>query len=518
MRGFWIGGLMTAFRDGISSGIFFSGTFVGKRLLRGESPFSPSPDLDAIPKVFKDGRFNGSEIGRTFLAGGVAGLLSAVVPYPVDIIKTRLQTSTVQSKADHTTPAAPLTARSVARQIHRDGQEAFRYSYPTTRVYNFLSTSVFPPNTGPGCKLVDGRPVPNPKAEKWALRVLGLKGFTVGLRPTTADGKVKVLSVNVGQHIDPEYYKSLDDIIEWTVIDQGSREEMIPVINKTVDEQGPFEVFVIFLKWGQPVCYPLDEGVMSHLVETGCKMVTIGGAGFDFADIDWFTSKNVFYANNPIAMAIRTADSCAMMIMMAMRKSALGDHNTRIGKFKDNSVVALDARRSTIGLIGMGKIGQYVAQHMQHFGMKVIYTKRTRLPESEENGANFATMDELLATSDVISLHCPLNAKTRGLIGAAEIAKMKDGVILVNTARGPVMDEEALCDALDSGKVASAALDVFNDEPNVNPRIQQNYKINLSPHVAVYNHTVAEDEQLEVLNNVVAYVKTGVPNTPVNLV
>ncbi|ORY66806.1 mitochondrial carrier domain-containing protein [Leucosporidium creatinivorum] len=230
LKGFYIGGLMTAIHDGISSGIFFWGYFVFRRLLRGEQPFvataSQTPTSstskampDAPPpspagKTFEDGKMNKGEVGRILLAGGLAGALSAVVPYPFDIIKTRLQTSNFEAKAHAPPPSSsstssqpskpppippkthitlppsalassnPLSIRAVALGIHTDGATSYRYRYRSTLVYSFLSNHIFKPKLGAGGKIVDGRPAADPRAEKWALRVLGLKGFTRGIRPT----------------------------------------------------------------------------------------------------------------------------------------------------------------------------------------------------------------------------------------------------------------------------------------------------------------------------------------------
>ncbi|TRM63135.1 D-isomer specific 2-hydroxyacid dehydrogenase [Schizophyllum amplum] len=153
---------------------------------------------------------------------------------------------------------------------------------------------------------------------------------------------------------------------------------------------------------------------------------------------------------------------------------------------------------------------------MQHFGMKVIYSNRHRLPEEEEKGAEFVSFDEILVRADVLSLNCPLTKHTRHLLNAEAFVKMRDGIIIVNTSRGPVIHEQALVDALESGKVLRAALDVFEFEPQVHPGLIKSRHTTLSPHGAVYNETLFEDQQTEILSNLEAFIKTGTPNTPVN--
>lgn len=131
----------------------------------------------------------------------------------------------------------------------------------------------------------------------------------------------------------------------------------------------------------------------------------------------------------------------------------------------------------------MGGIGQAVAQRARAFGMEIQYHNRSQLPTSEENGAKYVSFDELMQTSDVISLNLALNPSTRHIISKAQFDMMKDGVVIVNTARGPIIDEAALVDALNSGKVFSAGLDVFEEEPKIHPGLMENENVVLLPHV-----------------------------------
>ncbi|GAA6015852.1 hypothetical protein JCM11491_007209 [Sporobolomyces phaffii] len=239
LRGFYVGGLMTSIHDGISSGIFFATYFVFRRLLRGEHPFhqgvvpTPIPTttgtsnsvLDAPEAASTHPGMGKGEVARILLAGGLAGALSALIPYPFDIVKTRLQTANFEAKAPR--PSAPaavptsnvpsftstvsssvaqkrLTIPSVFSQIYRDSIQSHRYRYRSTLPYSIFS-SMFPPDAGNGSNVVDGRPGPNPKAEKWTMRVLGLRGFGVGLRPTVVSSFVgsaaTITTVEVALHL-----------------------------------------------------------------------------------------------------------------------------------------------------------------------------------------------------------------------------------------------------------------------------------------------------------------------------
>ena len=146
----------------------------------------------------------------------------------------------------------------------------------------------------------------------------------------------------------------------------------------------------------------------------------------------------------------------------ALRRITVPFHNVRKGEWRGkNFALGHDPRNKVLGILGMGGIGQAVAQRARSFGMSIQYHNRSRLPEREEQGAKYCSFDELMKTSDVLSLNLALNPSTRHIIGKPQFDIMKDGVVIVNTARGPIIDEAALVDALNSGKVFSAGLDVF---------------------------------------------------------
>src|SRR5271154_1081142 len=152
-------------------------------------------------------------------------------------------------------------------------------------------------------------------------------------------------------------------------------------------------------------------------------------------------------------------------------------------------------------------------------GMTIRYHNRHPLSSDEEQAAGnakYVTFDELLATSDVLSLNLPLNPKTRHIISRAEFAKMKDGVVIVNTARGAVMDEAALVEALDGGKVASAGLDVYEEEPKIHPGLIKNETVLLVPHLGTHTYETQKKMEVLVINNITHALRTGELLTPVN--
>ncbi|CDZ97707.1 glycerate-and formate-dehydrogenase [Phaffia rhodozyma] len=327
----------------------------------------------------------------------------------------------------------------------------------------------------------------------------------------------KVLFLNEPRCEDDAYVKHVHSLATITTIPQVARKEQISLIRSAVEDAGPFVAWVWFYQWDQPGPLPMDEELLQPLAESGCKFITMGGAGYDHIDIKYLTAHKLQYANNPDSVGYRTADHTAMLILMALKGMMQSDAAVRAGRWSDRfNIVSKETRGTVLGIIGMGNIGKQVARHMQNFGLKVIYTKRSRLPTSEEQGATFVSFEELLAQADVISLCCPLTEETRHVLSDREFAKMKNDVIIVNTARGPVIHEDALVRALDSGKVLRAALDVFEFEPSVHPGLKSSPKTILSPHSAVVDGGIIKDQHLEILRNLESFLRTGQPITPVN--
>ena len=143
-----------------------------------------------------------------------------------------------------------------------------------------------------------------------------------------------------------------------------------------------------------------------------------------------------------------------------------------------------DPQGQTLGILGMGGIGTTVAVRAAAFGMKIQYHNRNRVPDDKNpTKATYVSFDDLLATSDVVSVHLPLSPSTRHTLDREEFKKMKDGATLINTARGPIINEEALVEAMESGKLFSAGLDVFEEEPKIHPKLIENDDVFLLPHI-----------------------------------
>ena len=218
------------------------------------------------------------------------------------------------------------------------------------------------------------------------------------------------------------------------------------------------------------------------------RLVQVLSAGYDKADLDAARRAKVPLCNNGGANSTAVSEH-ALLLMLATSRQLVKQHkNVAAGRWRGNSAPRLhELRDRVLGIVGLGTIGKKVARLAQAFGMTVHYYDIARLPEDREDalGVRFRLYRELLRTSDIISLHVPLNASTTGLLGAEELALMKDGAILVNTSRGPVVDEKALYQALVDGKLYGAGLDVFDEEPPPadNPLLQLENVI-LTAHMA----------------------------------
>jgi phosphoglycerate dehydrogenase-like enzyme len=220
------------------------------------------------------------------------------------------------------------------------------------------------------------------------------------------------------------------------------------------------------------------------------KLVQLTSAGYDQVDVEAARKAKVPVANNGGANAIAVAEH-TLMLMLAVMKKLVFHHNNvvagkwRVGDFAETRTYELAG--TTVGIIGLGNIGKKVARRVAAFDAKVIYYDITRLTEDQEDalGVKFVLKHELLSRADVVSLHVPLDDSTRGLIGERELALMKPNAVIVNTCRGPVIDEGALTRALAAKKIAGAGLDVLVDEPTKpdNPLLKLP-NVTVTPHSA----------------------------------
>lgn len=257
---------------------------------------------------------------------------------------------------------------------------------------------------------------------------------------------------------------------------------------------------------------PLRGDAIAALPESVGLIANIG-VGIDNINLDAARVRGIAVSNTPVVTE-DTADLAFALILAASRRVGEGERYLRAGYWSETGAAPpLGARvhGKTLGLVGFGEIAQAVARRATGFGMTIRYWNRTRRPEAEAaTGAQYAdTLQDLLARADILSVHTALTAQTRNLIGAAELAAARKGAILINTARGGIVDEDALCAALDQGQIAAAGLDVFDGEPQVSPRLRDRDNVVLTPHIGSATAECRTDMVRRVLGNVVTFLETG---------
>lgn len=255
------------------------------------------------------------------------------------------------------------------------------------------------------------------------------------------------------------------------------------------------------------------------------KLICIRAAGYDQVDTSALIPNKIQLANTPGLVSKATADTNVFLIISALRNFQWSHHNLLNGNWEKcggslgaGTPVGRDIEDKVVGVLGNGKIGRCVIERLRPFGVtKFLYHNRNKLDPELEAGAEYVSFDDLLRLSDVISVNVPLNRSTHHLINNESISKMKDGVVIVNTARGPVIDEKALIKHLKSGKVFSAGLDVFENEPfGVDQELISLPNVVSLPHMGTHTmETIASMEEF-VVKNIRSFIETGKAKTLVS--
>lgn len=230
-------------------------------------------------------------------------------------------------------------------------------------------------------------------------------------------------------------------------------------------------------------------------ISENLKLICAYGAGYDRVDIAAASAKGIPVCNIPDATSRPTAELTMAILLSAVRRVTETDRYIRrnIGPVPTREYMGETLEGLTLGIIGFGRIGRTLARLASAFGMKIIYSDVAPSEYGKELEARFMPMDELLKTADVISVHCPLNESTRGLIGREEFEMMKQGAVFVNASRGGTADYDALADALKSGKLAYAALDVYPNEPAIPEVFLGMENVVLTPHIGTNTHKSREN-------------------------
>jgi lactate dehydrogenase-like 2-hydroxyacid dehydrogenase len=233
-----------------------------------------------------------------------------------------------------------------------------------------------------------------------------------------------------------------------------------------------------------------SEKITADLVSrlpAGIKAISTFSVGYEHIDVAACRARGIVVANTPGAMTEATANIAMLLMLGAARRGYEAQQMVRRGEWTgwtSTMLLGVDFSGKRLGIFGMGRIGQAVAQRARGFGLTIHYHNRRRLPAGEEQGAVFhASLDSLLAVSDILSINAPSSPETRHILNAAAIARLPDGAIVVNTARGDMIEDAALIAALTTGKLRAAGLDVFAGEPNLNPAYLALPNTYLLPHL-----------------------------------
>ena len=267
----------------------------------------------------------------------------------------------------------------------------------------------------------------------------------------------------------------------------------------------------------------LTEKVDSELLDAAgpqLKAVCNVAVGYNNIDVAACRSRGVMVTNTPGVLTDATADIALALILMVTRRLAEGERVIRTKtswQWGMHYMLGAGITNRVLGVVGMGAIGIATARRAKACGMSIIYFSRSEIDAkiANELGAKKVLFDELLATSDVVSIHCPSNDSTHHLFGAEQFEKMKKSAFLVNTARGPIVDEQALVDALKAREIAGAGLDVFEFEPKINQGLLDRDDVVLIPHLGSATTETRDAMAMLAANNAVAIANGRAPMTPV---
>jgi glyoxylate reductase len=275
--------------------------------------------------------------------------------------------------------------------------------------------------------------------------------------------------------------------IQQEVIDQISQYCDVQV--HRVDEPMPADLLAAAVRELDGIM-PAGVRISQDIIDAAPKLRVVSNiaVGYDNIDVEACNRRHILVTNTPDVLTEATADIAFALILAAARRVAEGDRFVRSGRWTRwqwGCLWGTEMHGKTLGLYGFGRIARATARRGLGFSMRVLYYARNRVSGSIETEfcAEFVNRDTLLRESDFLSLHVPLTAETRHAIGAQELALMKPSAFVINTARGPIVDEEALVQALQTGQLAGAGLDVFEDEPRVHPALIAMDNVTLLPHV-----------------------------------
>ncbi len=245
------------------------------------------------------------------------------------------------------------------------------------------------------------------------------------------------------------------------------------------------------------------------------RIIANFSVGYDHVDTAAAKARNIVVTNTPDVLSDATAEITMLLLIGAARRASEGERLVRAAEWRDWSpafMVGTQVTGKRLGIIGLGRVGQVVARRARGFDMEIYYHDQARLEPGREGGAQyFERLEDMLPKCDFLSLHCPATPATRGIINDETIALLPDGAIFVNAARGALVNDQALISALKSGKLTAAGLDVFNDEPNINPEYRTLTNVFLLPHIGSANRETRDAMGFRALDNLDAFFAGSEP-------
>jgi glyoxylate reductase len=265
-------------------------------------------------------------------------------------------------------------------------------------------------------------------------------------------------------------------------------------------------------------CLILDR-VTEEVIEAAgdnLKIIANFGVGFDNIDMEAAKKRGILVTNTPSKLSSRAvAEFTLALIFVVLKRIVEGDEFNRKGHFggwKPEIFLGENLEGKTLGLVGLGQIGSLVAQKARAFGLRVVYNKRNRDPEAERDlGVEYMSLENLLREADIVSLHIPLTRETEYLFNSERLSMMKQGAYFINTSRGKIVDEAALVEALRSGHLKGAGLDVYEYEPAVNPELCGLPNVVLTPHIASSVRDVRDEMAIMAAKNIVEALNGRTP-------
>ncbi|CAE6469945.1 unnamed protein product [Rhizoctonia solani] len=300
-----------------------------------------------------------------------------------------------------------------------------------------------------------------------------------------------------------------------SVVSQQSRQALMTDFRRLASER-PYHAIVFYPGFINPAIGRWDNNIFSPF-DKSLQLIIGAGAGYDHVDLDYLTKTGVCYANAPISVSEPTAITTVTLVLQTVRATTQAEMSLRRGQWTKGLEPTDDLRDLVVGIVGYGTIGRLVQAKLRALGAnKFFYHNRHQLSPVHENGVSYSSLDQLLSKSDLVTLHCPLTPETRHLLSDEQFAKMKHGAYIINTSRGPVIDEGALVRAMKSGRISRVGLDVFENEPEVHPYLMTSERATLLPHWGSKVKRVFYDIEHECLDNLDTWLETGMPRTPVN--